>query len=404
MNRYPIEANFPRHLLLVSLFIFSVLLGGCGEGGGDGSLLSGVTAEAGRLDLGAGVSPFDALSIEYRIGQLARVSARLEGPNGQNYSLRQDEERSPGAYVLRLNGAIDVAENGLTQTRVLPNGDYRYTLTAVGANGTRSEAGGHLAIANSPATAGALEVEGLNATPALISPNFDAREDAALLGWRTTQPATVTVSIDGPADFHKVLTTLKNRPAQEDKTAFNGLDQRGVPVPDGIYTYTVAAADRWGNVTRRAARLEVKGGGKPEAVVEGVTIGPTEILQGGLITVTMRVRNIGKVPIRTQGPDSGFVYSTREVFSSVEGGKYEDKAGYWRVGVDYDSNSGGGASRYPFRWGFGRDLQPGESADITGLIRVDKREEKLRFYVGLIQEQIGLPQDHLQTTEVKISY
>jgi hypothetical protein len=72
--------------------------------------------------------------------------------------------------------------------------------------------------------------------------------------------------------------------------------------------------------------------------------------------------------------------------------------------VDYESNSGGGPSRYPFRWGFGHDLQPGEAAEITGVIKVDRPEAKLKFYVGLIQEQIRLPQDHIQVTEVTINH
>jgi hypothetical protein len=41
---------------------------------------------------------------------------------------------------------------------------------------------------------------------------------------------------------------------------------------------------------------------------------------------------------------------------------------------------------------------------VVGVIKIERNEEKLRFYVGLIQEQIALPQDRVQNTEIKISF
>jgi hypothetical protein len=389
-------------LLGFSLLLLALSLTACGSG--DGALLTDVTPDAGQLDLASGVNAFDAVNVQYKIGKVARVSIRLQTADGQTIRLRENEERTPGDYVLRLNGAIETVEEGLPQTRLLPNGRHRYTLNA-SAGGESSEASGSFEIRNSRAAEGVPQVEGLNVSPTVISPNFDAREDTALLGWRTTKPATVTISVSGANGFSKILKTIKNQPAREDKISFNGLDVLGEPLADGVYTYTIEAADLWGNVARRAGTLEVKGGGRPVAVIEQVTIGPTEIIRGGTITVTARVRNTGKVPIRSQGPDSGYAYSTREVFSSIESGKFTDAAGYWRIGVDYESNSGGGASRYPFRWGFGKEvLLPGEAVDVVGVIKIERNEEKLRFYVGLIQEQIALPQDRIQNTEIKISF
>jgi hypothetical protein len=404
MNRRPLSARFPRALLLLILITFPLLVGACGANS-EGPLLSAVTADAGQLDLSQGANQDNPVSIGYQIGQSSRVSITLQAPDGKNYLLRQNESRPPGTYTLVLPGVIELQENNLTQTRLLANGNYRYQVQAVPQdNGGTQAAGGQFVVKNSPAGNNPPQVENLFASPAVISPNFDAREDTAVLGWRTTQPATVTVSISGPHDYSNLLTTLKNLPAQENKVVFNGLDQKGEPLEDGTYTYTIQATDAWGNITRQAGTLQIKGGGRPQAVIEQASIGPTEIIQGNLITVTVRVRNTGKVPIRTQGPDSGYMYTFDQVYSSIEGGKYKDSAGFWRIGVDYESNSGGGPSRYPFRWGFGRDLQPGEAAEITGVIKVDRPEAKLKFYIGLIQEQIRLPQDHIQVTEVKINH
>ncbi len=401
MNRKALIPNILYKWLLAGLLLWSLLLTACGADG-NGPLLSNVSTDAGQLDLRAGVSQFDALNIDYRIGQEARVSVDLQGQDGQIYSLRQNEARPPGSYNLRINGTIEVQENGLSQTRLLANGDYRYIVRAARSNET-VEAGGRFKIANSPSEPPP-QLEGLNVDPAVITPNFDAVEDVALIGWRTTRPATVTVSISGANGFNKIVKSVKNQPAQEDKVVFNGLDQSGDPLPDGVYTYTIEAADQVGNVSRRAGTLQIKDGGRPKATIVQAAIGPTEIIQGNLVKITVRVKNTGKVPIRSHGPESGFTYSSREVFSSIENGKYDEKAGFWRVGLDYDSNSGGGASRYPYRWGLGEVLMPGQEVEIIGYVKVEKQESKLKFFIGLIQEQIALPQDRIQPTEVKISY
>ncbi len=97
----------------VCLFLWlSMLLAGCGDNT-SGPLLSQVTAEAGRLDLSNGLSVEDALSVNYSIGQPAKISATLEGPGGFSQQLRLNEERAPGDYQLRLNGSYELEEAGL---------------------------------------------------------------------------------------------------------------------------------------------------------------------------------------------------------------------------------------------------------------------------------------------------
>ena len=404
MNQQPLNEKFPRHLLIALILIFPLLVSACGSSDSV-ALLSDTNANPGQLDLSNGVSDLQALNIPYHIGQAARVSVSLQGPDGQQYQLRQNEERSPGSYTLRVTGEIALTETNLSQTRLLPSGNYHYNIQAVASSGgATSQASGQFAIVNSPATNAIPQIDGLTALPATISPNFDAREDTSLIAWRTSQPATVTVSISNDSGFNKIITSLKNQPAQEDKTTFDGLDEKGEPLADGTYTYTIQAADQWGNVTRRAGQIQIKDGGIPTASIEQVSIEPTSIVEGGYVTVTMRVKNTGKVPIRSQGPESGYTYSTNDVYSSIESGKYKDAAGFWRVGVDYESNSGGGASRYPFRWGFGDELMPGQEVQVVGVIKVERQEQKLTFYAGLIEEQVRLPQDHLQPTVVNISY
>ena len=381
--------------LITALLGLGLLLSACGSSN-TGPTLSEVKADSTSLNLGQG----EVVNLSYQVGRDTRISVFLQGADGKRYDLRRDEPRSPGSYSLRLDGAVEFVENGLSQRRLLPDGSYRCILAAGGEQESRE-----FKVIGSPISEGVPEIEGLAANPPVISPNFDAIDDVASLNWRTSRPATITVSVSGPDGFSRILKTSKNQPAQEDRVDFNGLDQKSLPVADGVYTYTIQAADKAGNVTRRASTLEVRGGGKPEATISYASISPTEIIKGGTVTLTVRVKNTGKVPIRSQGPDSGFLYNSREVYSSLENGRYDDQAGLWRIGADFDANSGvGGPVRYPFRWGFGRDLQPGEEVEIVGQIKIDKDEREIKLYVGLIQEKIRLIQDRLQITTVKITY
>jgi len=390
-----------RYLILTGICVIILLaLAACASG--DSVPLSGIALDNPALAVD-GLGAPKAVNLSYRINETSKVSLTLEGSGNTRYIIRQDETRPPGSYTTTLNGLFDLEENGLPQRRLLPNGTYRYVLLATSGNKSSSEQGQLSLSGNS--TEGAPEISNLSAYPSVISPNFDALDDVTTLNWRTSRPATVTVSISGQGGFNKTLKTIKNQPAQEDQLVFDGRDLKGDPLPDGIYTYTITAADAYGQVTRRSSTLEVKGGGKPNVTVTSVEIGPEEIISGNEVTLHIKVKNTGKVPVRSQYPYSGFSYSSREVYSSIENGKYDEKAGFWRIGVDFEANNSAGAVRYPWRWGFGKEfLLPGEEAEITGKIRIDRNEQRIVLYVGLIQEKIALRADRLKVIQVKISY
>jgi hypothetical protein len=141
-------------------------------------------------------------------------------------------------------------------------------------------------------------------------------------------------------------------------------------------------------------------------------------MKGEVITVTLRLKNTGRVPIRTYGPPSGYEYSTDDVFSSIAGGQYVVKpGGFWRVGMDWDANSGGAAKRYPYRWAITPrppeqwkapnvedELLPGEEAVVVGRIQIVQPETKMGFYVGLIQDGVGFFQDRSGRTILEVGF
>jgi hypothetical protein len=72
--------------------------------------------------------------------------------------------------------------------------------------------------------------------------------------------------------------------------------------------------------------------------------------------------------------------------------------------VDWDGNVGGGPQRYPFRWGFGHTLAPGETVTIEGHITILKQERRMLFFVGVLQEGVRIWLDRLAPAGVDVSF
>jgi hypothetical protein len=185
-----------------------------------------------------------------------------------------------------------------------------------------------------------------------------------------------------------------------------------------VYTYTITAEDHYGNLVQRRKQITLEHVGEPEATITYARIAPQHLMIGRVLSITMRVKNTGPVVIRTYGPPGGYTYTTEEVFSSVEDGAYRSQpGGFWRVGVDWDANSGDGPKRYPFRWALsdrhpdewkipGKEdwLLPGEEVEVVGRVIVLQRERKMGFYAGLIQDGVGFFQNYTARTIVRVGF
>ncbi len=145
--------------------------------------------------------------------------------------------------------------------------------------------------------------------------------------------------------------------------------------------------------------------------VESVSYDRTMLSGGQLLGITFRVRNTGTTIIHTQAPTAssttspldGYTYDEGECFAGNSSASYPafpKESGRIRVmlggdglGADCQANTGG----YPWRWGLGDDLAPGEVRDIIGYVRFrnlgpDTRTVTLR--AGAINEYVSyLAQD-----------
>lgn len=400
-----------RALALAALLLTTaLLLAACSTG----PLLSEVTASDAVFAPAEADAP---LTISYAVGRNASVDIYLLAADGARYDLRRAQIRpaSREPYVLRFDGTAPTADPQILR-RMLPPGDYQVVVAAQSTDGQRAEQRLPLSIGGS---AIALPViENLLVSPETISPNADAIDDIAEFTYRLPVTATVDINVIAPGGEVVPIVTREEEGPFEQHHVWNGKRPNGSLLPAGVYTYTVRAADRYGNVVQNQGQLSLENVGQPEARIVSAYIAPQRVMLGSVITVTVRVRNTGDVPIRTYGPPSGFEYSTDQVFSSVEDGRYTAQAGgFWRIGVDWDANSGGGALRYPFRWALSERppeqwsnpgvedfLMPGEEVEIVGRIQILRRESRMGFYVGLIQDGVGFFQDRTARTIIEVGF
>jgi hypothetical protein len=380
------------------------LLGACGAG--SGAALSDVSLSGDTLHAGQRGS---FLELRYTLEHPARVTIAVQpAAGGTAIPLRAAAERPAGNYYLRVDGAVPVVDAQLGPEpvqvqQVLPDGGYTLVLQATPTDGTAPQTWQHAFTLSGAPTAPPV-LANVQANPATISPNSDAIDDVAAITFRLAQTSTTAITVSGPDNQRVPLQAPTPMAAGEHLVAFNGNDLFGKVLPDGPYTVTVSTADPAGNTVEARVPITISGGGQPSLALLSADFTPHAIILGNTITVHMTVQNTGKVPLRTQGPDPGYTYTTNDVYSSVEGGQYTDKAGLWRVAVDWDANAGGGPLRYPFRWGFGHTLAPGETVTIDGHITILKQESTMLFFAGVLQEGVRIWLDRLAPATIAVSF
>jgi hypothetical protein len=163
----------------------------------------------------------------------------------------------------------------------------------------------------------------------------------------------------------------------------------------------VRATDSAGNVTRAERPLTIADGGIPQAQIVTATFTPHSVPLGGVLKLEVTVKNTGSVALRSTAPPPGTQYTSDENFNSK--GYYEEP-GAFRVGLDYEGNSVG--REYPYRWGLGKDLAPGESVTITGTLQVTLRTPRPEphFFVGLVHEDVAKVEDKRFPQKITIGF
>ena len=136
--------------------------------------------------------------------------------------------------------------------------------------------------------------------------------------------------------------------------------------------------------------------GGPDARVLRLSFTPQKLMLGDELRSRRSSETSGRCRCGRGGPAPGFTYSSFDSFSTVENRQDIDRVGVWRFGVDWAGSPTASGSKYPYRWGLGRDLEPGGEATVTGKITMDHGpnldrmvgppQNRFFLYGGLIHE------------------
>ena len=397
MNRAYHRRPVPRIAVVLALL---ALLAGC-RGGSD-SLLGNVKASAPAPSPDVR-SPQNRLNVDYTLAGPAQVSAFILGPNDQRWTV-EDGVRRPvgGQYQLNLDGTVDGP--GPNERRALADGDYTVQLVAQAGSAT-AEASVPMPIRG--ADTNAPSIDGLTLFPDHISPNFDAQDDITRITYRLSKAARITPFADRvlPDGTRKRAWTGDTRQLDsgEQWLQWDGLlnDQ---PVPDGNYEFGIRAQDAAGNVSEARGALTVSAGGIADAKVVSALIAPRQLIVGNNVCLDMVVRNTGQTVLRTQGPAPDYVYNSFDTYASIADHQYVEHAGFWRIGLDWAGSTDTTGAKYPWRWGFGHDLQPGEDVSIHACVRVENEQTRMVFFSALMQENVALHDAGAGMAQVQISH
>lgn len=353
----------------------------------------------------------DRVDFTYTLSRPARVTLTLELPSGQRLPLRQDEPRPvAGAYVYPFDGTYPSPDDPEAR-RVLANGTYRLHLEA------RDDAGQSQTAAATVSIHGADDVpplvDNVNANPPRISPNFDGLDDVATLTYRLAERARVFAYATDGGGRRVYLGRQELLEPGEYREVWDGTF-KDRPLPDGEYQFSIRATDLAGNVSVARVPLVLEGGGRPDARILRIAFSPRRLMVGEELRVEATVKNVGSVPLRTQGPLPGYLYSSFDSFGSVADRQFVDRVGLWRLGVDWAGSPTATGSKYPYRWGLGRDLAPGEETTVEGRIRIDHGpnldrqiglpNNRLFFYAGLIHEGLAFQDDKVGGAWIEVGY
>jgi hypothetical protein len=250
------------------------------------------------------------------------------------------------------------------------------------------------------------EIRDLALLPDRISPNFDAQDDVTHITYRLAKPARVSSFLDVTSPTGTVRRVWMGEEvrlaAGEQSLTWDGM-ANGQPVPNGDYVLGIRARDEAGNVVESGRPMVVEKSGVPEASIVMARIGPLQITRGAQVCLDTIVRNSGLTVLRTQGPDSGYVYNSLDSYSSIESHTFAEHAGYWRVGLSWSGSTDLTGATYPYRWGFGHDLQPGEEATVHGCVSVLHEQSELIYFAALVQENIAIHSAGAGLVRIQIS-
>lgn len=419
------------------------------------SLLTGVSLSRTQISPGDSKNNTSTL-IHYTLNQNARVTISFQRKaDGAMYTFRNNEPRAAADYQVNFGGIVDGyvlpgetsdTTGGQVIARLIPNGDYRWTVTAKGDDGKTVEVSGDLTVDSVNAKLPA--IQDFSVSPLVFTPNQDGIDDRVKINAYLAKPSTLTVYLQAADGTHySIPERIENRqPGEAGAHVFDydgGVDNNVPPPPNGEYTIIAEAQDVEGQIVQRTAHLTIKDGGLPLVEIQPQNSGSTltyavvpftgqktvnappgvlstqatiQMNQGDLLTFRLTVYNYGPTPIRTIGPWPGTVYDYNQLDAAFINNEKFAKSGAWRIGLQCETSE----TSFPWRWSIGAQeqltkvtddkgdtfyyLEPGQSATVWGGIvmsRLITSRNPQQCWAALIHEDVAI--DPLQSNVGPVS-
>ncbi len=344
----------------------------------------------------------DLAVFSYGISQNATINIVFTNQDtNDSFHFREDKARSAGEYNVNFSGVVDgyvhdtdELYEGVVERRLIPNGQYTWTLTAQTDDGDQEEVSGEFIVTDADSQLPLLQ--SFEVSSVKFTPNQDGVRDRIRVNVFLNKTADLQVYLE---DTKGVRTYLAEREGgreegEEGSHEFDydgGVDDGFEPPIDGVYSLYAVAQDDEGQRVVRQQIIEIDQGGLPQMEIMAQTTGATvcfyrvpwedrfysvdgdlgdlidlpegscsdrsslTLEQGDLLVFKLTVRNYGRTKVRTIGPFPGTVYLDSQQSNSLG---FLEQDGVWRIGIDCQ----GTASDYPWRWSIG---VPGKDLDIV---------------------------------------
>jgi len=373
----------------------------------------------------------DVTRLTYTLRRPATVSVYFLDSANRRYDFRSERPRGAGSASVDFAGVVDgyirpdEAVSGEVLARVLADGAYTWVVEAVDAQGETNALTGTLTVSQAEA---ALPDLTLSLGPRVFTPNQDGLDDRVQI----TIGLTKTLDEDGlqvtltdaagSLSLPIAESTLSGRkPGEAGVHEYNydgGIDLGETPPVDGDYLVVAQAEDRVGQKVRVSTPLTIARGGLPrgEIVLGEVTFSSEFVRLDDTLYFTLTVQNYGSAPLRTTGPEPGYIYTSMTENYNNTG--FLQESGAFRVGIMCDTC----LNDFPWRWSIGDQtgltlipdsqgrpqyyLEPGGVSLVTGGIVLDQivtSRNPQYFWAGLIQEDVAIYNNKADPWLIEIS-
>jgi pilus assembly protein CpaB len=152
---------------------------------------------------------------------------------------------------------------------------------------------------------------------------------------------------------------------------------------------TIPVGDLLGDVNRPMVPTDV--------VITQATFTQRVLASGTVLEFKATVKNISDHTIKS-GADAPPEYEyTQGVAYDALG--FFPKANTYRIGLSF---AGAYPNQYPYRWALGQDLEPGQSVDVVGSVRLTEPTAATKYWLGVIQEPNVVTQDGVNVSDITV--